>query len=85
MHRAYPGPRALVGACMNRHTHGFERNKTVYVPMNKYRWGLMVNDYMYLEEVARKAAKWGLDIVKGALWMSVVHASCGQGWGWGQG
>lgn len=44
-----------------------ERHKTSYVPMNKYGWGTMANDYVYLEEVSRKAAEWGDGIVRGGF------------------
>ncbi|KIY73320.1 hypothetical protein CYLTODRAFT_485487 [Cylindrobasidium torrendii FP15055 ss-10] len=33
-----------------------ERNKAAYVPMNKYGWGQMMNDYTYLEDVGRRSA-----------------------------
>lgn len=32
-----------------------QRNQVAYVPMNKYGWGQMMNDYTYLEEVGRRA------------------------------
>ena len=47
--------------------------------MNKYGWGTMANDYVYLEEVSRKASEWGLDIVRAGF------LAAGHGYGKGQG
>lgn len=44
-----------------------ERDKTAYVPMNKYDWGTMTSDYTYLEEVGRKTTEWGGHILKDGL------------------
>jgi hypothetical protein len=44
-----------------------ERDKTVYVPMNQYGWGTMMNDYVYLEDVGRKVGEWGREIVRSGL------------------
>ncbi|KIY45879.1 hypothetical protein FISHEDRAFT_30260, partial [Fistulina hepatica ATCC 64428] len=30
-----------------------QRNKVAFVPMNGYKWGTMMDDYVYLEEVGR--------------------------------
>jgi hypothetical protein len=53
--------------------------------MNKYGWGNMANDYVYLEEVGRKAAEWDHDIVKGGFLASAVVAGRGRGRGRGRG
>lgn len=42
-----------------------ERNKAAYVPMNKYTWGTMMNDYVFLEDIGRKVGDWGNEIVRG--------------------
>lgn len=33
--------------------------------MNKYTWGTMMNDYVFLEEMGRKVGNWGDEIVRG--------------------
>ncbi|KAF9028552.1 hypothetical protein BDZ89DRAFT_1066027 [Hymenopellis radicata] len=35
-----------------------QRNKAAYVPMNKYGWGQMMDDYTYLEDVGRRSSEW---------------------------
>jgi hypothetical protein len=35
--------------------------------MNKYGWGTMMNDYVFLEDVGRKVEEWGREIVRGGL------------------
>ena len=35
------------------------------MPMNKYTWGTMMNDYVFLEEMGRKVGNWGDEIVRG--------------------
>ncbi|PPR02465.1 hypothetical protein CVT24_002014 [Panaeolus cyanescens] len=42
-----------------------ERNKAAYVPMNQYGWGTMMNDYTFLEGMARQVSDWGNEIVRG--------------------
>ncbi|KAG6911749.1 hypothetical protein DXG01_007999 [Tephrocybe rancida] len=42
-----------------------KRNKVAYVPMNKYSWGTMMDDYVFLEDVGRHVGEWGKEIVKG--------------------
>ncbi|KAM6495609.1 hypothetical protein JOM56_008315 [Amanita muscaria] len=42
-----------------------ERNKAAYVSMNKYTWGTMMNDYVFLEDMGRKVGDWGNEIVRG--------------------
>lgn len=44
-----------------------ERDKAAHVPMNKYDWNTMASDYMYLEEVGRKSAEWGRQIIRNGL------------------
>ncbi|RDX55510.1 hypothetical protein OH76DRAFT_1551941, partial [Lentinus brumalis] len=41
------------------------RNKAAYVPMNKYGYATLMNDYTFLEEVGRKVGDWGREIVQG--------------------
>lgn len=41
----------------------------------------MANDYTYLEELGRKAAEWGLDIVKGGYMTSAISARRARGRG----
>jgi len=33
--------------------------------MNKYGWGTMMDDYVFLEEVGRKVGDWGSEIIRG--------------------
>ena len=33
--------------------------------MNKYTWGTMMNDYVFLEDMGRKVGNWGNEIVRG--------------------
>ncbi|EDR14183.1 uncharacterized protein LACBIDRAFT_305745 [Laccaria bicolor S238N-H82] len=42
-----------------------ERNKAAYVPMNRYGWGTMMDDYTFLEGVGRKVEGWGREIARG--------------------
>ncbi|KAF9005759.1 hypothetical protein BDZ89DRAFT_1168853 [Hymenopellis radicata] len=35
-----------------------QRDKAAYVPMNKYGWGQMMDDYTYLEDVGRRSSEW---------------------------
>jgi len=44
-----------------------QRNKASYVPMNKYSWGTMVDDYVFLEDVGRRVSDWGREIVQGGF------------------
>lgn len=55
-----------------------QRNKSAYVPMNKYTWGTMMNDYVFLEDVGRRVGDWGKEIVKGGY---VLHGYSGTGRG----
>ncbi|KAF9452189.1 hypothetical protein P691DRAFT_661591 [Macrolepiota fuliginosa MF-IS2] len=41
------------------------RDKAAYIPMNKYGWGSMMDDYTFLEDVGRSVGEWGREIVKG--------------------
>ncbi|KAJ7716639.1 hypothetical protein B0H14DRAFT_3632132 [Mycena olivaceomarginata] len=36
-----------------------QRNKAAYVPMNRYGWGTMMDDYAYLEDVGRRVGRLG--------------------------
>jgi len=63
-----------------------QRNKAAYVPMNRYTWGTMVDDYVFLEEMGRKVGEWGKEIVKGGYGMAGSAAtppSRGMGRGMG--
>jgi hypothetical protein len=51
-----------------------------YVPMNKYGYGALMSDYVYLEEVGRQIGEWGRDIIKGGY---NNHEQ--QPWGGGRG
>ncbi|KAJ7774247.1 hypothetical protein DFH07DRAFT_878040, partial [Mycena maculata] len=42
-----------------------KRDKTAYVPPNKYGWGALMDDYVFLEDVGRKVGEWGAGIVRG--------------------
>ncbi|KAG6880413.1 hypothetical protein C0992_000015 [Termitomyces sp. T32_za158] len=46
--------------------------------MNKYTWGTMMNDYVYLEDVNRHVSDWGKEIVKGGYGL---HGYSGAGRG----
>lgn len=46
--------------------------------MNKYSWGTMVDDYVFLEDVGRRVSEWGRDIVRGG-YRSVNHGGRGGG------
>ncbi|KAL0949900.1 hypothetical protein HGRIS_009929 [Hohenbuehelia grisea] len=54
--------------CSNTHktTTGCtgQRDKVAYVPMNEYGYGTMMNDYVFLEDLGRKAGEWGKDIAR---------------------
>ncbi|THH20138.1 hypothetical protein EW146_g1170 [Bondarzewia mesenterica] len=41
------------------------RHKAKYVPINEYGLGTLMDDYVYLEEMGRKVAEWGKEIVRG--------------------
>ena len=40
------------------------RDKTKFVPMNRYSFGTMMDDYVFLEDVGRKVSECGQDIVR---------------------
>ncbi|KAL5488021.1 BCD1 [Sanghuangporus weigelae] len=44
-----------------------ERERTVFVPMNQYGYSALMNDYVFLEEMGRKAEGWGRDILKSGI------------------
>jgi hypothetical protein len=35
--------------------------------MSQYRWGTMMNDYVYLENVGRRVGNWGVEIARGGF------------------
>ncbi|KAI0832319.1 hypothetical protein BC628DRAFT_1305701, partial [Trametes gibbosa] len=41
------------------------RNQAAYVPMNRYGYMTLMNDYTFLEEMGRKVGDWGREIVQG--------------------
>ncbi|KAJ7638571.1 hypothetical protein FB45DRAFT_405975 [Roridomyces roridus] len=41
------------------------RDKAAYVPMNRYGWGTMMDDYTFLEDVGRQVGEWGGEIARG--------------------
>ena len=49
------------------------RKKSAFVPMNKYTWGSMMDDYVYLEECGRQITDWANDIAANRLARSKSH------------
>lgn len=41
------------------------RDKAKFVPMNRYTYGTMMDDYVFLENVGRRLSEWGQDIARG--------------------
>ncbi|KAJ7047645.1 hypothetical protein C8F04DRAFT_917901, partial [Mycena alexandri] len=62
-----------------------ERDKAAYVPMNRYGWGTMMDDYSFLEDVGRKVGEWGGEIAKGKFSTGAAAQGRGQGRGRGRG
>ncbi|KAG6868470.1 hypothetical protein C0993_002445 [Termitomyces sp. T159_Od127] len=66
-----------------------QRDKAAYVPMNKYTWGTMMNDYVFLEDIGRRVGDWGKEIVKGGYGMrgcsGAVRGRSGEARGRGRG
>lgn len=60
-----------------------QRDKVAYVPMNKYGWGTMMDDYVFLEDVGRRVGDWGKEIVKGGFTMKGPNTRGGEGRGRG--
>lgn len=58
-----------------------ERNKVAYVPMKEYTWGSMMNDYVFLEEMGRRAGEVGKEIVKGGYSAGGSRDAHGRGRG----
>ncbi|KAJ7507477.1 hypothetical protein B0H11DRAFT_1680511, partial [Mycena galericulata] len=54
------------------------RDKAAYVPMNRYGWGTMMDDYAFLEDVGRRVGEWGGEIARGRF-----QAAGGRGGGGG--
>ncbi|KAF8528817.1 hypothetical protein BU17DRAFT_37024 [Hysterangium stoloniferum] len=77
--------RSCSAACSKSHKElqpcSGERDKTAFVPMNKYGWGTMASDYAYLEEVGRKSAEWGVDIINSGLLAEAASSYRGRGRG----
>ncbi|KAI0268361.1 hypothetical protein BC834DRAFT_821582 [Gloeopeniophorella convolvens] len=59
------------------------RDKAKFVPMNRYSYGTMVDDYVFLEEMGRKVGEWGQDIVRGGF--EATQSGRGRGRGSGMG
>jgi hypothetical protein len=77
-------------ACSKSHKSSLgcsgERDAAAYVPMNKYSWGTMMNDYTYLEKMSRKVSDWGRDIQdKGMSQPSTAQTVGRRGRGRGRG
>ncbi|RDB23185.1 Box C/D snoRNA protein 1 [Hypsizygus marmoreus] len=86
----YTCPRCLTRTCSlpcsNSHKSATgctgERDKVAYVPMNKYGWGTMMNDYVFLEDVGRRVGGWGKEIVSGGFDMrATTRGGAGRGRG----
>ncbi|KAF9468872.1 hypothetical protein BDZ94DRAFT_1244800 [Collybia nuda] len=58
-----------------------QRNKAAYVPMNRYGWGTMMDDYVFLEDVGRRVGDWGKEIIKGGFTMKNPNTRGGEGRG----
>jgi hypothetical protein len=50
-----------------------------YVPLNKYGWGTMMDDYVFLEDIGRKVGDWGKEIVRGRFAQGARGAGRGRG------
>ncbi|KAF8211416.1 hypothetical protein K438DRAFT_1958528 [Mycena galopus ATCC 62051] len=63
-----------------------QRDKAAYVPMNRYGWGTMMDDYAFLEDVGRKVGDWGGEISRGKFQAGgAAAASSGDRGGRGRG
>ena len=56
-----------------------ERDKVKYVPLKEYKYGALMSDYVYLEDVGRKVKEWGRDIGRGKY--QVTERDRVGGWG----
>jgi len=62
------------------------RNKSSYIPMNRYGWGSLMDDFCFLEDVGRKVGDVGREIVGSGFDMNVSSSmSTGRGRGRGRG
>lgn len=61
------------------------RDKAKFVPMNRYTHGTMMDDYVFLEDVSRKASEWGQDIARGGYATGVQGRRGGGRGGMGRG
>lgn len=52
-----------------------------YVPLNKYGWGTMMNDYGFLEDAGRRVGDWGKEIVRGGYGLRGLDGAKGRGRG----
>ncbi|KAJ7904234.1 hypothetical protein B0H14DRAFT_3079158 [Mycena olivaceomarginata] len=62
-----------------------QRNKAAYVPMNRYGWGTMMDDYAYLEDVGRRVGDWGSEIARGKFQAGAGAGAAGDRGGRGRG
>jgi hypothetical protein len=53
------------------------RDKTKFVPMNRYTYGTMMDDYVFLEDVGRRVSECGEDIVRNGY--RVLRGGRGRG------
>jgi HIT zinc finger len=58
------------------------RDRAKYIPVNRYTYGTMMDDYVFLEDVGRRVGEWGQDIVRGGY--GTLQGRRGRGGG-GQG
>jgi hypothetical protein len=56
------------------------RDKTKFVPMNRYTYGTMMDDYVFLEDVGRRVSECGEDIVRNGYRM--LRGGRGRGAVW---
>ena len=55
------------------------RDKTKFVPMNRYTYGTMMDDYVFLEDMSRTVSGCGQDIVRNGYRMSRGGRGRGRG------
>jgi hypothetical protein len=53
--------------------------------MNKYGWGDMMDDYVFLENIGRHVGEWGMEIGRGGFSMRGGERGRGRGRGRGKG
>jgi len=60
------------------------RDKAKFVPANRYTYGTMTDDYVFLEDVSRRVCEWGQDIARGGYGGGTLRGRRGRG-GMGRG